>query len=131
MGIILKKEKFTSKMPEKYQKLTIDDMTNELMYQIMKEFPEITTPKYIDKELEKGHISKEKADELKRKSIISGIDHYVKKEKELHDNKSKSVLDKFKSDASRKTRSMVAAYESECSGVISKDELFYLINALQ
>lgn len=130
MGILLKKEKFTSKMPEKYLKLTIDDMTNELMYQIMKEFPEITTPKYIDKELEKGHISKEKADELKRKSIISGIDNYVKKEKELHDKKSKSVLDKFKSDASRRT-TMVAAYESECSGVITKDELFYLIDALQ
>ena len=95
MGII-KKSKFESKIPVKYQQLSINTITDELMYEIIQNHPEIQIPKFIDRELEKGNITKNKAEELKRRATVNGIKDYIKKEKEEFE-RSKSISNKLKS----------------------------------
>ena len=132
MGRDNKKEKFQSKIPEEYQRLTMSNITKHTADKIIREFPEIRIPDFIDEEVEKGHISKDKADELKCKCVVNGIQKYIRKEKEdfykANAKTKKNFIGKIKPEP---RRVMVSVYESECNGVISKNEVDYLIDALK
>ena len=130
MGLIKKKKEFVSKVPKKYQHLASTNMTEELMEEILRECPYIKTPKYIDSELQKGHISEEKATELKMRSVINGISMYMKKEKEEFENEQKRKLP-FINKQNNIKQTMVTVYESGIHGIISKDEVNYLIDVLR
>jgi len=128
MGIFPKKEEFVSKIPQKYQNLTYQSMTLDLVSKISSEFPELKPPKFIDSELQKGNMTEEKANQLKIRSMVNGIKSYVSNEKRKFDaeqTKKKNILpDKIK-------RKMIKVYESGSNGTISKDEVNYLIDALK
>lgn len=127
MGIFNKKPKFKSKIPNKFHNLTLDKMTDSIMEEISTDFPEIKTPEFVDIEHRKGHLSDAKAKELKKKAVLNGINELIKKEKDEFE-KDSSI---FKVKQDKVKVSLLSVYENEYSGVISRDESHFLIDALK
>lgn len=127
MQLFKSKETFKSKIPQKFHSLSFDTMTDDTMKEIQDMFPEITTPKYVDAELEKGHLSEDKAKELKKKAVYNSLQEIIKKEK---DNFEKKENPKFTFKQNRKP-ALISVYESEYAGVISHEEADFLIDALK
>lgn len=130
MGIFNKKPKFVSSIPEKFHNLSMDKMTDSLILEINEQFPEIKTPAYIDVEQKKGHISENKAKELKKRYLLHSVEEAIKKEKEKFEKEQKSIFGKFKQPEQVK-QTLVSVYESESIGIISREESDYLIDALK
>lgn len=127
MQLFKSKETFNSKIPQKFHSLSFDNMTDTTMKEIQDMFPEITTPKYVDAELEKGHISEAKANELKKKAVLHSLQDMIKKEKEDFDKKNNT---RFSFKQNRKP-ALISVYENEYNGVISHEEADFLIDALK
>ena len=128
MGIFNKKPKFKSSIPEKFQNLSLDSMSDDTMEEILIKFPEIKTPEFIDTEYRKGNLTDQKTKELKKKALIHGIEEFIKKEKEDFE-KDQSIFNKSKQDKVKKT--LISVYENEYTGIISRDESNFLIDALK
>ena len=93
-------KKFKSDIPDKYLNLNIDDLSDDLVKEILKSLDIINIPEYTTSLFRRGYINEETYSHIIKKCIINSINTYMEMEKRKFDIENeitlKNILKKLK-----------------------------------